>query len=204
MSKKNIKNPYEKLNLPNNLKRLIQKKSEMISLLGKNEIISYLKTLSKKDVINSLNIGTLNFLVNKKERQQNIENKLEAFNFENIIRNKAIKYYHMKITKENKASVKNNSKLDALSKSIGKYLHLENQFKHDTNTLKENDWIKATKTALINNRYILNKVLMNNSNYRDLLNGLENDKKWKKMFGTEITNKLLEYKQHEEPFNRLF
>ena len=72
-------------NLPNDIKQNIIKKCKMLSQLTKDEILSYLKTLSKKELTNSLNIGTLNFICNEKVRKTNIQKKLNDFNFNNIL-----------------------------------------------------------------------------------------------------------------------
>lgn len=146
----------------------------------------------------------MNFIVNEKIRKQNIDKKINSFNFENIIRNKAKSYSHSSV-------ISNTKKLDALSKSLGKYFHLKNKYQHNTKALSESEWINATKNAILTNNAILNKTLNlgnwydNNSNWRDTLNSIKNNKEWKKAFGKETMNKIAEYSIIREiyPFTRI-
>ena len=177
-------------NLPQNVKNIIKSKYNNISLLTKENVINYLKNLTKAELMKSLNIGTIQSIVKKEKRKKYFEKLYNDHKFENIIRNKANMYSYEKVKS-------NPKKLNGLSKAIGKRLYYNNEAL-GRNPKTEKQWINAVKNALLKDDAILNKTLNlgqwldNNSDYRATLNSMSNNE-WKKNIGNELSRRTANY-----------
>lgn len=198
---KNINNLNKKYgNLPQNVKNMIKSKHDNISSISKESIISYLKKLPKAQLIKTLNIGTIQSIVNEEKKKKYFEKMYNDHKFEDIIRNKANMYSYKQVMSDPK-------KLNALSKAIGKKLYYDSASVGD-HQKTEKQWINVAKRALQRNDAILNKTLnlgewFNDNSYsRTAINLINNNNEWKKNIGNEFFMRAYNHiYRHKNNFN---